>query len=64
MVMTTISNNEKSINIKFTENIIFHNGNYFANLPIISCNTQADAEYIQIRVNEFVNNLCHEVLEK
>ena len=64
MTMTTLSNNEKSIDIRLTGAITIVNDNcYRVNLPTVSCSTENDALYMQRKINEFVNNLSRELLK-
>ena len=64
MTMTTLEGNDKSISLTFS-NVITISGSkkYEPNLPIISCTKMEDAELIQAKVNEFVNNLSRELVK-
>lgn len=64
MTMTTLEGKDKSISITFSNGITILGGNkYQLNLPTISCTKMEDAEYMQTRINEFVNNLSRELVK-
>lgn len=64
MTMTTLEGKDKSISITFSNGItILGSNNYQLNLPTISCTKMEDAEYMQTRINEFVNNLSRELVK-
>lgn len=62
--MTILEGKDKSIRFTFSNNItILGSNNYQLNLPTISCTKMEDAEYMQTRINEFVNNLSRELVK-
>jgi hypothetical protein len=62
--MTTLEGKDKSIHLTFSNNItILGNSNYQLNLPTISCTKMEDAELMQTKINEFVNNLSRELVK-
>ena len=62
--MTTLEGKDKSISITFSNDItILSSNEYQLNLPTISCTKMEDAEYMQTRINEFVNNLIRELVK-
>lgn len=64
MTMTILEGKDKSINITLSNNIsILGSNKYQLNLPIISCTKMEDAEYMQTKINEFVNNLSRELVK-
>lgn len=64
MTMTTLEGKDKSISITFSNNITIVGSNkYELNLPTVSCTKMEDAEYMQIKINEFVNNLSRELVK-
>ena len=63
--MTTLEGKDKSIRLTFSNNItILSSNNYQLNLPTISCTKLEDAELMQTKINEFVNNLSREFIEE
>lgn len=64
MTMTTLEGKDKSIHLTFSNDItILGSNNYQLNLPTISCTKMEDAEYMQTKINEFVNNLSRELVK-
>lgn len=63
MTMTTLEGKDKSISIKLFGDITVENNNYTVNLPIVSCTKKEDAELMQTKINEFVNNLSRELVK-
>lgn len=64
MTMTTLEGKDKAIHLTFSNNItILGNNDYKLNLPTISCTKMEDAEYMQTKINEFVNNLSRELVK-
>jgi len=62
--MITLGGKYKSINITFSNSItILGSNKYQLNLPTVSCTKMEDAEYMQTRINEFVNNLSRELVK-
>lgn len=67
--MTTLSNNQKSIKIRFTDSVCTtydreaQDECYNVNPPYISCSNKQDAIRIQREVNDLVNKLCRELLK-
>ena len=62
MTMTTLEG--KSISLTFSNSITILGGNkYQLNLPTISCTKMEDAELMQAKINEFVNNLSRELVK-
>lgn len=62
--MTTLEGKDKSISLTFSNSItILGNNDYQLNLPTVSCTKMEDAEYIQTKINEFVNNLSRELVK-
>lgn len=62
--MTTLEGKDKSIRLTFSNNItILSNNNYQLNLPTISCTKLEDAEIMQTKINEFINNLSRELVK-
>lgn len=62
--MITLKGKYKSINITFSNSItILGSNKYQLNLPTVSCTKMEDAEYMQTRINEFVNNLSRELVK-
>lgn len=67
--MTTLSKGNKTISISFGEGIskkeiVEKNIIYTVSLPEVTCNKQADAEFIQQEVNAYVNDLIKNMLDK
>lgn len=64
MTMTTLEGKDKSISLTFSNNITIEgNNNYKLNLPTVSCSKMEDAELMQTKINEFVNNLSRELVK-
>lgn len=64
MTMTTLEGKDKSISLTFSNNItIVGSNNYQLNLPMVSCTKMEDAELMQTKINEFVNNLSRELVK-
>lgn len=64
MTMTTLEGKDKSIHLTFSNNItILGNSNYQLNLPTVRCTKMEDAELMQTKINEFVNNLSRELVK-
>ena len=64
MTMTTLEGKDKAIHLTFSNNItILGSNDYKLNLPTISCTKMEDAEYMQTKINEFVNNLSRELVK-
>ena len=69
--MTTLNNKNKALKFSHANGIhenIEYNGmcrvyTYTPELPTITCSEKTDAEYIQQRVNSFIRELSHEILE-
>lgn len=62
--MTTLEGKDKSISLTFSNSItILGNNDYQLNLPTVSCTKMEDAEYMQTKINEFVNNLSRELVK-
>lgn len=69
--MTTLSNKKRAIRFSHAENIqenIEYNGmcriyTYTPELPTVTCSEKVDAEYVQQKVNAFIRELSHELLE-
>lgn len=64
MTMTTLEGNNKSINITFSNGITELGNKYQVNLPTVSCTKMEDAELMQVKINEFVNNLSRELINQ
>lgn len=63
--MITLSNNGKSIHLALANDItVAGDDNFQVNSPVISCTTEKDAVQIQMKLNEFINNLSREVLNE
>ena len=64
MTMTTLEGKDKSINITLSDSItILGSNKYQLNLPTVSCTKMEDAELMQAKINEFVNNLSRELVK-
>lgn len=64
MTMTTLEGKDKSISLTFSNSItILGSNKYQLNLPTISCTKMEDAELMQAKINEFVNNLSRELVK-
>lgn len=64
MTMTTLEGKDKSIHLTFSNSItILGSNDYQLNLPTVSCTKMEDAEYMQTKINEFVNNLSRELVK-
>lgn len=64
MTMTTVEGKDKSISLTFSNSItILGNDKYQVNLPTISCTKMEDAQLMQAKINEFVNNLSRELVK-
>ena len=64
MTMTTLEGKDKSISLTLSSGItILGSNKYQLNLPTISCTKMADAELMQAKINEFVNNLSRELVK-
>lgn len=64
MAMTTLEGKDKSISLTFSNSItILGSNKYQLNLPTVSCTKMEDAELMQTKINEFVNNLSRELVK-
>lgn len=64
MTMTTLEGKDKSISLTFSNSItILSSNKYQLNLPTVSCTKMEDAELMQTKINEFVNNLSRELVK-
>ena len=64
MTMTTLEGKDKSISLTLSSGItILGSNKYQLNLPTISCTKMEDAELMQAKINEFVNNLSRELVK-
>lgn len=64
MTMTTLEGKDKSISLTFSNNITIVGSNHYElNLPTVSCTKMEDAELMQTKINEFVNNLSRELVK-
>ena len=64
MAVTTLEGKDKSISITFSNGItILGSNKYQLNLPTVSCTKMEDAELMQAKINEFVNNLSRELVK-
>ncbi|MBQ2350570.1 MAG: hypothetical protein II393_04900 [Cytophagales bacterium] len=64
MTMTTLEGKDKSISLTFSNSItILGSNKYQLNLPTVSCTKMEDAELMQTKINEFVNNLSRELVK-
>lgn len=64
MTMTTLEGKDKSISLTLSNSItILGSNKYQLNLPTISCTKMEDAELMQAKINEFVNNLSRELVK-
>lgn len=67
--MIIMNNDTKSIQFSLTNNttayIDFNSKRivHEANLPKVICTNKTDAEYIQEKINEYINKLSHELLK-
>lgn len=67
--MTTLQNGDKKISVKFgtttseTKTITTKETTYVVTLPTIICNSEEDANKIQMTVDEFVSNLVKDILK-
>lgn len=64
MTMTTLEGKDKSISLTFSNSItILGSNKYQLNLPTVSCTKMEDAELMQTKINDFVNNLSRELVK-
>jgi hypothetical protein len=66
--MTIVSNNRKSIELSFPEEVKEIKGKHFdrkyeVELPKLVCSEEEDAIYIQTRINSIVNQLAHDLVK-
>ena len=68
--MTTLNNKNRAIQFSHS-NVIHENKErtalcdtytYLPELPVVICSEKTDAEYIQNKINTFIRELSHEIL--
>lgn len=65
MTMTTLTNNEKTIDLVLSNDVkILGSKRYVVTLPEIICSELDDADYIQKEVNAFVSDLSRKLVIK
>ena len=64
MTMTILEGKDKSISLKFFGDVtMIKENDYTVNLPTVSCTKKEDAEFMQEKINEFVNDLSRELVK-